>query len=751
MTTVVLVQQGGTGSNNASDARSALGAAPTAAYDQANAAFAAANSGSSSAGAAYNQANAAYTQANTARSDANTTFATVNTTFGTVNTSVSTANTQANSGRDQANAAYGQANTSYGQANSARDQANTAYGQANLAYTQANSAFTAANNSNLKSGGIISGTLNVTNDIIVGGNVYLQGNTTFINVSTYQVNDPLMYIAANNTLTDSVDIGFIGAKNTSGTFSHTGLARDATDGKYKLFDGLPDNDHIGNVINFANTYLATLVANVEANTLRVVNSVTGNVNFDSGTLFVDSVNDRVGVGTTTPSYKLHVAGTGYTSGNFTSGGIIETLTTVQSSSGSDLSLNANGANRDVFFKVNSSTLAMVQGSTGNFGVGTASPSSKLSVGGNPPLSGILAGVSAANGISLALSDNTNSSFYVKHPTGSPATIGTDAGGALAFATNGFTERMRIDSSGNVGIGVTPTNKLHLYGSGQTFRIEQNPGVAGNSLIYVDSAGAANYAALRLSGAWMSVRTDFGNDLQIGPDATRANGKVFINTSTGNVAIGTSNTASKLYVKEGSNAIEVYPSGIWAGQVFNANDGSTSHGLVVGNRWAGTASSIFEVGSLYGGGVGSWRQFFKIDGVGQVFFSNEGSERMRINTSGNVGIGTTSPSTKLDVSGTITCTALTETSSITFKENVDPIQNALNSITKLVGVTYDRKDGSAKQKAGLIAEEVNEVLPNLVQKDADGNAYGIHYTNLIAYLVESIKELNNKIERLESNR
>ncbi len=232
---------------------------------------------------AFNQANAGYGQANTA--------------YG-----------QANAAYGQANTAYGQANDAYSQANTARGVANDAYGQANSAYGQANLAYAAANTANLTAGGLISGTLNVTNDMIVGGNIYLQGNTTFINVATYQVNDPLMYIAANNILTDSVDIGFIGAKNTSGTFSHTGFARDATDGKYKLFDGLPDNDHIGNVINFANTYLATLVANVEANTLTVVNGVAGNVNFDSGTLFVDSVNNRIGIGTTSPGTKLHVSG-----------------------------------------------------------------------------------------------------------------------------------------------------------------------------------------------------------------------------------------------------------------------------------------------------------------------------------------------------------------------------------------------------------------------------------------------------------
>ena len=220
-----------------------------------------------------------------------------------------TAQTTAQNAYGQANTGYGQANAAYSQANTARDQANAAYGQANNAYGQANLAYTAANNSNLLSGGSITGTLNVSQDIVISGNIYLEGNTTFINVATYSVEDSLIYLASNNTINDSVDIGFIGGKNNAGTFSHTGLARDASDGKYKLFDGLPDNDHVGNVVTFANSYLATLVANVEANTLTVVNGVSGNVNFDTGTLFVDALNNEVGVGTTTPEAALHVVGT----------------------------------------------------------------------------------------------------------------------------------------------------------------------------------------------------------------------------------------------------------------------------------------------------------------------------------------------------------------------------------------------------------------------------------------------------------
>ena len=147
-----------------------------------------------------------------------------------------------------------------------------AYAQANAAYNQANNAYLAANNSNLKSGGTISGGLTISSgDLNVqSGNIYVNGNTTYINVATYEVEDPLIYLASNNETSDAVDIGFIGGKNTSGTYSHTGLIRHAADQKYYLFDGLPDEGHVDNIVDIANTTLATLKANIEANSITLV-------------------------------------------------------------------------------------------------------------------------------------------------------------------------------------------------------------------------------------------------------------------------------------------------------------------------------------------------------------------------------------------------------------------------------------------------------------------------------------------------
>ena len=93
--------------------------------------------------------------------------------------------------------------------------------------------------------------------------------------------------------------------------------------------------------------------------------------------------------------------------------------------------------------------------------------------------------------------------------------------------------------------------------------------------------------------------------------------------------------------------------------------------------------------------------------------------------------------------TLTCTSLTETSSIALKENITPIENALEKILALTGYVYDRKDGSAHNEAGLIKEEVEQIIPNLVSGD------GVHYTKLGAYLIESIKSLHKEILELKS--
>jgi hypothetical protein len=115
---------------------------------------------------------------------------------------------------------------------------------------------------------------------------------------------------------------------------------------------------------------------------------------------------------------------------------------------------------------------------------------------------------------------------------------------------------------------------------------------------------------------------------------------------------------------------------------------------------------------------------------------------------SVSTGTLIVNGGVGVSGRLTVNNIVETSSIAFKENVNPIDNALDSILKLNGVIYDRKDQSELNESGLIAEDVNKILPSLVTKDDSGNPYGVKYTKLVAYLVEAIKDQQKQIEELK---
>lgn len=99
-------------------------------------------------------------------------------------------------------------------------------------------------------------------------------------------------------------------------------------------------------------------------------------------------------------------------------------------------------------------------------------------------------------------------------------------------------------------------------------------------------------------------------------------------------------------------------------------------------------------------------------------------------------------------GVLTSTAFTESSSIALKENFNPITNGLDAILSLQGWIYDRKDGSIKNEAGLIAEDVYNVIPNVVSLDENGKPAGINYSRLSAYLIEAVKSLKQEIASLK---
>jgi RNase P/RNase MRP subunit POP5 len=282
-------------------------------FAQANLAYAQANSGYGVAVSAFAQANLAFTAANNAvdtwvRNQANAAYDAANSavTAGQANvgaglitvTSAYQANvgagllayqtvSQANVGAgllayqtvSQANVGasvitlsnnitnvFNQANLAFTAANNAvdtwvRNQANAAYDRGNSAFSQANLAYTTANAALPKAGGTITG------DLTVSGNLVITGATTTLNVTSLSVSDTLIQLGKENQ-SDLLDIGFIGHyANTPN--NHTGLIRKFSDGKYYLFDNLQTNIEPTNIIDIANTRVATLSANLVTNVITL--------------------------------------------------------------------------------------------------------------------------------------------------------------------------------------------------------------------------------------------------------------------------------------------------------------------------------------------------------------------------------------------------------------------------------------------------------------------------------------------------
>jgi hypothetical protein len=191
-------------------------------------------------------------------------------------------------------------------------------------------------------------------------------------------------------------------------------------------------------------------------------------------------------------------------------------------------------------------------------------------------------------------------------------------------------------------------------------------------------------------------------------------RLTIKNATGNVGIGTTSPTNKLHVNGGS--------------IFNQN------GFLY-------MSNQFPI---------VWGAAVSIEGdnaAGTLTLKTESSHRIFINNVGNVGVGTTAPAYKLDVSGTIRATGdVIAYSDARVKENVETIDGALDKVMKMRGVSYN-KIGEHEKKVGVIAQEILKVLPEVVSQDETGT-YSVAYGNITAVLIEAVKELASRVELLE---
>ena len=143
---------------------------------------------------------------------------------------------------------------------------------------------------------------------------------------------------------------------------------------------------------------------------------------------------------------------------------------------------------------------------------------------------------------------------------------------------------------------------------------------------------------------------------------------------------------------------------------------------------------------------------------RIFGGSTETNGINILENGNVGIATNNPTTKLYVNGDITANSIAGTSDVRFKTNIRPVINALDKVKALRGVYFNwnqnafpEKEFGAGDELGFIAQEVEQIVPEIVSKDKTKEAYrSVKYDKLVALLVEAIKEQQKQIDSLTMN-
>jgi len=116
---------------------------------------------------------------------------------------------------------------------------------------------------------------------------------------------------------------------------------------------------------------------------------------------------------------------------------------------------------------------------------------------------------------------------------------------------------------------------------------------------------------------------------------------------------------------------------------------------------------------------------------------------------NVGIGTATPTEALHVIGNILASEdVTAYSDERLKTDITTISGALNTVTQLRGVNYIKKD-TERKSIGVIAQEVQKVLPDVVHEDPDSGLLSVAYGNMVGVLIEAIKEQQDEITELKT--
>jgi hypothetical protein len=294
----------------------------------------------------------------------------------------------------------------------------------------------------------------------------------------------------------------------------------------------------------------------------------------------------------------------------------------------------------------------------------------------------------------------------------------------------------VKASAQTGIGTTvPVNKF------QVETTVADPLTSGNNLrnghFRLSGIGVTHVVDAGL----MSTTSNYGTWIQARKkDDYSVNYNLLLNPNGGQVSIGANTPVSTLTVGNAGGTI--------AGELTLNPCSTQFEGGQINVRKSIVGSTADWIIDQYGTSSSDARL--------RIFNSIAESNGIAILENGNIGLGLTNPTVRLQVSGDIIANSIAGSSDIRFKKNIRPIYNALDKVKALKGVYFNwdqknfpDKSFGAQDELGFIAQEVEKVVPEIVTKDKTKEEYrSVKYDKLVALLVEAIKEQQKQIDSLK---